>query len=65
MRTADDLIARAEADGRGVALIPLSETEPRHLVRDAGRGARAAQADQAEAACGASAPTRCRRSAAS
>ena len=25
MRTADDLIARAEADGRGVALIPLSE----------------------------------------
>jgi hypothetical protein len=26
MRTADDLISRAEADGRGVALIPLSET---------------------------------------
>ena len=25
MRTADDLIARAEADNRGVALIPLSE----------------------------------------
>jgi hypothetical protein len=25
MRTADDLVARAEADGRGVALIPLSE----------------------------------------
>jgi uncharacterized protein DUF4159/aerotolerance regulator-like protein len=25
MRTADELIARAEADGRGVALIPLSE----------------------------------------
>src|SRR5262249_54841547 len=26
VRTADDLIARAETDGRGVALIPLSET---------------------------------------
>ena len=26
MRTADDLITRAETDGRGVALIPLSET---------------------------------------
>ena len=26
MRTAEDLIARAESDGRGVALIPLSET---------------------------------------
>ncbi|MCC6887173.1 MAG: DUF4159 domain-containing protein [Hyphomicrobiales bacterium] len=26
MRTAEDLIGRAEADGRGVALIPLSET---------------------------------------
>ena len=26
MRTADDLINRAETDGRGVALIPLSET---------------------------------------
>jgi len=26
MRTADDLINRAESDGRGVALIPLSET---------------------------------------
>jgi Domain of unknown function (DUF4159)/Aerotolerance regulator N-terminal len=26
MRTADDLISRAESDGRGVALIPLSET---------------------------------------
>jgi hypothetical protein len=25
MRTADDMLARAEADGRGVALIPLSE----------------------------------------
>ena len=25
MRTAEDLIARAEADGRGVALIPMSE----------------------------------------
>ena len=53
MRTADDLISRAETDGRGVALIPLSETEPRDRLRDAGRGARAAQADQAEALCGA------------
>ena len=52
MRTAEDLIARAEADNRGVALIPLSRADARHLVRDAGRGARAAQADQAEAACG-------------
>ncbi|PWB65857.1 MAG: LytTR family transcriptional regulator, partial [Bradyrhizobiaceae bacterium] len=26
IRTAEDLIARAEADGRGVALVPLSET---------------------------------------
>ena len=26
MRTADDIITRAETDGRGVALIPLSET---------------------------------------
>src|SRR4051812_7657644 len=26
MRTADDIVARAEADGRAIALIPLSET---------------------------------------
>ena len=26
MRTADDIVARAEAEGRGVALVPLSET---------------------------------------
>ena len=38
MRTADDLIARAEADKRGVALMPLSEASARHLARDAGRG---------------------------
>jgi len=25
LRTADELIARAEADGRGVAIVPLSE----------------------------------------
>ena len=46
MRSAEDLVARAEADGRGVALIPLSE--PNRDIRTRS-----------------SAPTRCRRLAAS
>ena len=62
LRTADDIIARAEADNRGVALIPLGEAEPRHLAAAAGRGARAAQAAQAASRMRSSAPTRCRRS---
>ena len=62
MRTADDIIARAEADNRGVALVPLSEAGARHLARDAGRRARAPQAAQAEAACGRPQSRRCRRS---
>ena len=33
LRTADDIIARAEADNRGVALMPLSETDARHFAR--------------------------------
>ena len=33
LRTADDIIARAENDSRAVALIPLSDADPRHLVR--------------------------------
>ena len=59
MRTADEMIARAEADGRGVALLPLSETARDLSLQVAGRRARRAQADQAEAARS-TAPPRCR-----
>ena len=53
MRTAEDLIARADADGRGVALVPLSDADPRHLAGDR-RPPREARLrlDQAEAARG-------------
>ena len=50
LRTADDIVARAEADNRGVALVPLGEAAPRYLAAAAGRRARAAQAAQAQAA---------------
>ena len=50
MRTTEDLIARAEADNRGVALVPLSEPSRDISFEDPGGSARAAQADQAEAA---------------
>ena len=43
-------IARAEADNRGVALLPLSETGARHFHAGRRRRARADQAAQAEAA---------------
>ena len=50
LRTADDILARAEADNRGVALVTARRRHPRHLAAAAGRGPRAAQAVQAEAA---------------
>ena len=65
VRTAEDLIARAETDGRGVAIIPLSEVGRDISLRNAGRRARAAAPDQAEAAHASSAARRCRRSRAS
>ena len=51
LRTADDIVARAEADNRGVAADPARRSQPRHLAAAAGRRARAAQAAQAQAAC--------------
>ena len=50
LRTADELIGRAEADGRGVAVLPLSETtrDISHATRE--RGACRGQDAQAEAA---------------
>ncbi len=42
LRTADELIGRAEADGRGVAVLPLSETT-RDISMRPERGARRGQ----------------------
>ena len=48
IKTADELIANAESDRRAVAIVPLSETHPRHHA-DAGRhGARRAASAYAE-----------------
>ena len=60
LRTADELIARAEADSRGVAVLPLSETARDISLQIAGAARVADQADQAEAACASIAPRRCR-----
>ena len=49
LRTADELIARADADNRGVAVLPLSETGARYFAAGRRRRARADQAAQAEA----------------
>ena len=47
LRTADEMIARAEADNRGVAVLPMSETERNISLQVAG-ATRSNQADQAE-----------------
>ena len=52
IRTGDDLLARAEADGRAVAIIPLSEAGRAHHPADRGGRAGATAQDDAEAACG-------------
>ncbi len=43
IRTGDDIVARAEADGRGVALVPLSETRDAQLQLPAAARVRLAQ----------------------
>ena len=62
MRTADDLISRAETDGRGVALIPLSETEPRHLASRRRARRACGSSSSSRSPTRSSAPTCCRRS---
>ncbi len=52
MRTADDLIARAEADNRGVAIIPLSEVGRDISLETPGAARVRLRAAAAEAACG-------------
>ena len=61
VRTADDIIARAEDDRRAVALIPLSEGA-RDISLETGRfGARATAPDEARSRTRSTAPKRCRR----
>ena len=62
LRTADDIIARAEADNRGVALIPLSETGRDISLRDAGAPRACGSSSSSRSRTRSSAPTRCRRS---
>ena len=64
MRTAEDLIARAETDNRGVALIPC-RSRPRHLAsrRRAPRACGSSRSSRSRMRS--SAPTCCRRSGAS
>ena len=50
VRTADDLIARAEADNRGYCAHSAGRGRPRYLVADAGRGASGSQPDETQAA---------------
>ena len=65
MRTAEDLIARAEADNRGVALIPLSEPSRDISLRERRPRRGCGSSRSGRSRMRSSARTRCRRSAAS
>ncbi len=61
MRTAEDLIARAETDNRGVALVPLSETGRDISLETAGARRACGSSSSSRSRTRSTAPTRCRR----